>query len=80
MGILKTAGVREFECGFFAVVENTSLYADIRGVSLGEAAAIFSDKAETVQLWFNEEYHAHFTALAALIPQTDSIKVCLRKE
>ena len=45
-----------------------------------EVAAIFSNPAETAQLWFENDYAAGFTKLLAVIDDEDAIRVVLGKE
>ena len=81
MDELITATGRKISCDYFNHNQPVP-HADIQisGVSVAEAASIFSDRRETEQLWYGNQYIAHYTRLVAIIPDSDSIRVVLGKE
>ena len=52
----------------------------VLGVSLVEAATVFSNPAETVQLWWEKQYLAQHTKVVAIVPEGDAIRIVLGKE
>ena len=81
METLKTATGKEFLCDYFnPFLPAAQVNIRIIGSQLVEVATIFSDPSETVQLWCGSEYLAHYTHLDAIIPESDAIRVVLRKE
>ena len=52
----------------------------IQNKSVAEIASVFSNPAETVQMWFGNDYAAGFTKLLAMIDDGDAIRVVLGKE
>lgn len=78
---IKTATGKELDCSYVTTMRDPDqAYIRICGRSLAEVAAVFSDPAETMQLWFGETYLAQYTRLIALIPEDGCIRVCLAKE
>lgn len=78
---LKTATQREYNCDSFVFIETPSrLYIRIQGESLATVAAVFANPAETMQLWWCDQYVAHHTKLIAIVPEMDAIRVVLGKE
>lgn len=78
---LKTATGKTFDCDYF----NPFPPADqvnirVLGVSLVQVATVFSNPAETVQLWYAQQYLAHHTKVLAIVPEGDAIRVVLGKE
>lgn len=78
---LKTATGKTFDCDYF----NHFPPADqvnirVLGVSLVQAATVFSNPAETVQLWYEKQYLAQHTKVLAIVPEADAIRVVLGKE
>ena len=81
MNYLTTATGRKIPCDYFNPNEQI-FQVDIQvfGLSVSEAAVIFSNKSETAQIWFGNQYLANHTRLVAIIPSSDSIRVVLGKE
>ncbi|MCI7807948.1 hypothetical protein MR626_01440 [bacterium] len=80
MDILKTATGKKFDCDFACVLPEMGIaYFRIRNVSLAEIASVFSNPAETIQLWYNDMYIAQYSVLDALIPESGAIRVNLRR-
>lgn len=81
MNELITATGRKIPCDYFNPNQPIpQVDIQISGVSVAEAASIFSDRRETEQLWYGNQYLAHYTRLVAIIPDSDSIRVVLGKE
>ena len=81
MEYLTTATGRKISCDYFNPNQPVpQVDIQISGVSVAEAASIFSDTRETEQLWYGNQYLAHYTRLVAIIPDSDSIRVVLGKE
>ncbi len=80
MPLLRTASGKEFQCDYFNDMEELgTLYIRIQYSSLAEVAATFGNPAETVQLWYGEEYAALYTKLTAIIPESGCIRVNLQR-
>lgn len=81
MEFLITATGRNISCDYFNPNQPIpQVDIQISGLSVTEAAAIFSDRHETEQLWYGNQYLAHYTQLVAIIPDGKSIRIVLRKE
>ena len=48
--------------------------------SMQEVSRVFSDPAETAQMWFESDYAAGFNKLLAVIDDGDAVRVVLGKE
>lgn len=78
---LTTATGRKISCDYFNPNQPVpQVDIEINGLSVAEAASIFSNKEETVQLWYGSQYLANYTRLVAIIPSYYSIRVVLGKE
>ena len=81
MDELITATGRKISCNYFNPNQPVpQVDIQISGVSVSEAASVFSDKEETKQLWYGNQYLAQYTRLVAIIPDSGSIRVVLGKE
>lgn len=77
---LITATGKEFACDYFNQFEPTrQLSIQIYNIPFAQAAAIFSDPKETVQLWFENQYASNYTTLLSMSPVGDSIRVMLTR-
>lgn len=78
---LKTATGKTFDCDYFNPFQPANqVNLRVLGVSLVEAATVFSNPAETVQLWWEKQYLAQHTKVIAIVPEGDAIRVVLGKE
>lgn len=78
---ITTATGKTFDCDYFNPFPPANqVNIRVLGVSLVQAATIFSNPAETVQLWFGNQYLAQHTKVVAIVPETDAIRVVLGKE
>ena len=81
MEYLTTATGRKISCDYFNPNQPVpQVDIQIPGLSVSEAASIFSDRRETEQLWYGNQYLAHYTRLVAIIPDSKSIRIVLGKE
>ena len=81
MDKLKTATEKEFDCDYFnPFPEAGQINIRVIGKPLVYVATVFSDKSETVQLWWETAYAAGYTKLVAIVPEGDAIRVVLGKE
>lgn len=81
MDKLKTATGKEFDCDYIAAIPSPAqAYIRICNLPLADVATIFSNPAETIQLWYGENYIANHTRLIAIVPESGAIKVVLGKE
>lgn len=81
MDTLKTATGKIYSSDYLATIPSPpQAYMTIIGAPMTEVATVFSDPAETVQLWHGENYLAQYTRLVALVPENGAIKVVLAKE
>ena len=81
METLKTATGKQFMCDYFnhcPPVHRCNIR--ILESSIVEVAAVFSNPAETVQLWCGDQYVAHYTRLVNIAPEDNAIRVVLGKE
>ena len=78
---IKLASGMELECDLMSHSQKRR-QATIRILNkpMSEVAVIFSNPAETAQLWFENDYAAGFTKLLAVIDDEDAIRVVLGKE
>ena len=78
---LITATGKEIKCDYFnPFVPLGHLYIRVLGLPLVEVAQIFGNPAETVQLWWGNEYVANHTQIVNIMPEDDAIRVTLGKE
>lgn len=78
---IKTATGKEFDCIYFNPFPPMGqVNISIVNESFTELASVFSDTAETVQLWYGKQYLAHHTKLLAVVNDGDAIRVVLGKE
>lgn len=78
---LTTATGKTFECDYFNPFPPAN-QVNIRvfGINLVEAATVFSNPAETVQLWCVNQYLSQHTKVVAIVPEGDAIRIVLEKE
>lgn len=81
MDELITATGRKIPCDYFNPNQPVpQVDIQISGISVSNVASIFSDRRETEQLWYGNQYIAHYTRLVAIIPDSNSTRVVLGKE
>lgn len=81
MDQLKTATGKTFDCTYFnpfppAGEANISIV----NASFVTLATVFSNPAETVQLYYMDQYLAYHTKLIAIVNDGDAIRIVLGKE
>lgn len=76
-----TATGKFFLCDYFNSF-SPAQQVNIRIVAapVSAVATVFGNKAETVQLWYGDQYLAGYTKLVAIVPESDAIRVVLQKE
>lgn len=78
---IKTACGKQFDCDYFSSITSPSrAYIRICNSRIADVATVFSNYAETCQLWYGEHYLAQYTHLVAIVPEAGAIKVVLSKE
>lgn len=78
---IKTATGKTFSCDYFNPFPPAGqVNISIVNESFVTLASVFSNPAETVQLWYGDEYLAHHTKLIAIVNDGDAIRVVLGKE
>lgn len=78
---LTTATGNTFDCDYFNPFPPANqVNLRVLGISLAEAATVFSNPAETVQLWWEKQYLAQHTKVVAIVPEGDAIRIVLGKE
>ena len=78
---LKTATGKQFDCDYFnPFPQGGQVNLRILNASLVEVASVFGNPAETVQLWWGQQYLAHHTRVVAIVPEVDAVRVVLGKE
>lgn len=81
MDYLATATGRKITCDYFNPNQPVpQVDIQISGLSVVEAASVFSDRRETEQLRYGKQYLAHYTRLVAIIPSEKSVRIVLGKE
>lgn len=81
MDKIKTATGKEFDCDYLATIPTPAqMFFRVLNTPLATVATVFNNSNETVQLWFGENYIAHYTHLVAIVPEADAVKVVLAKE
>ena len=81
MSDLITATGKVFECDYFNPCPQVGqLNLRVLNTSLANAAAVFSDKRETIQMTWETQYAAQYTKLIAIVPEMDAVRVVLGKE
>lgn len=77
---VKMASGRQLDCDYMDHSErHRQANVRILNTPIHEIAKVFSDPAETAQLWFGNDYAAGFTKLLSLIDDGDAIRVVLGK-
>ena len=82
---LKTATGKEFDCDYFnPFPEAGQINIRVLGKPLVYVATVFSDKEETIQLYYgsemNGQYESGYTKLISIVPEWNAIRVVLGKE
>lgn len=78
---LTTATGKTFDCDYFNPFPPAGqVNIRVLGTSLVQAASVFGNPAETVQLWYEGQYLAQHTKVIAIVPESDAIRVVLGKE
>ena len=73
MDKLKTASGKEFDCDSFNFAPTLNrAYIRVSHLSLVTA--------ETVQLWYGDQYLSQYTTLLSIKPEGNAIRIALRKE
>ena len=81
MDKLKTATGKEFDCDYFNPFPPIGqINLRVLNVPLVTAVTVFSNPAETIQMWCGEQYAAQYTNLVAIVPEGNAIRVVLGKE
>lgn len=81
METIKTATGKQFKCDYFNPFPPANqVNIRILGVSLVDAASVFGNPAETVQLFCGKQYLSHHTKVKAIVPEGDAIRIVLEKE
>ena len=81
MDTIKTASGKTFETDYFNPCPPVGqVNLRILGASVAQVAAVFSNPAETVQLYCGNQYIAYYTKLVALVPEGNAVRVVLGKE
>lgn len=78
---LKTATGKQYDCDYFNPFPPAGqVNIRVLGISLVEAATVFSNAAETVQMWWGNQYLAHHTKVVAIVPEAGAVRIVLGKE
>lgn len=78
---LKTATGKEFPCDYFNPCPPVGqLNLRVLSTPLATVATVFSNPAETIQLWHESQYAAGYTRLVAIVPEVEAVRVVLGKE
>lgn len=78
---LKTATGKTFDSDYLSTIPYPQrAYIRVLNAPIAEVAAVFSNPAETVQLWHGQHYLAQYTRMVSIMPESNAVKVCLAKE
>ena len=78
---LKTATGKTFDCSYFNPFSPAGqVNISILNASFVTLASVFSNPAETVKLWYGDQYLAYHIKLIAIVNDGDAIRVVLGKE
>lgn len=78
---LTTATGKTFDCDYFNFFPPAGqVNIRVLKISIVDAATVFSNPAETVQMWWGKEYVSHQTKVVAIVPEGNAIRVVLGKE
>lgn len=81
MDQLRTATGKVFDCTYFNPFPPMGqVNISIVNASFYTLAAVFSNPAETVQMWCGNQYLSYHTKLTAIVNDGDAIRVVLEKE
>lgn len=81
MDKLTTATGKTFDCDYFNPYPPMGqVNIRVLAISLVQAASVFGNPAETVQLWYEGQYLAQHTKVIAIVPESNAIRVVLGKE
>lgn len=81
MDQLRTATGKVFDCTYFNPFPPMGqVNISIVNASFSTLAAVFSNPAETVQMWCGNQYLSYHTKLIAIVNDGDAIRVVLEKE
>lgn len=80
MESIRTATGKEFPCDYVTVIDlPPRMTIRISGTPLATLASVFGDPMETAQLWYENQHFDGYTALQAIIPEGNVIRVVLGK-
>ena len=78
---LTTGTGKQYACDYFNPFPPANqVNIRVLDTSLVEAVTVFGNPAETVQLWWGNQYLAHHTKVVAIVPEGNAIRVVLGKE
>ena len=77
--MIKTASGKEYTCAFCGMASAGVLYVVLLGISMAEAATVFSNSNETIELVYGETRYSNFTVLINLINENGGVRVSLRR-
>lgn len=81
METVKTATGKEFSCEYISTIPYPArAYIRIPNTPLSEIAAVFSDPAETAQLFYCEHCIEGYTRLMSLVNEDNAVRVVLSKQ
>lgn len=78
---IRTATGKTFHCDYFNPFPTANqVNLRVLGVSLVEAATVFSNPKETVLLFCGNQYLSQHTKIVAIVPEGNAIRIVLGKE
>lgn len=81
MDKVKTATGKEFDCDSFNYSPALNrAYIRVLHSSLVTVAKVFSNSAETAQLWYGDMYLSQYSELLSIKPEGDAIRIALRRK
>ena len=75
---IKTATGKVIDCDFAVTIPSPpQLFLNLYNITFVQAAAVFSNANETIQLWHENRYFAHYTKLLSVAQDGDMIQVTM---
>ena len=77
--MIKTASGKEYTCAFCGLASAGVLYVVLPDISIVEAAAIFGNSNETIELTYGDQIYRGFTVFVNFVNEDGGIRVSLRR-
>lgn len=78
--MIKTASGKEFNCAFCGLASAGVLYVVLPDISIAEAATVFGNSNETIELTYGGQIYKGFTVFENFVAENGGIRVSLRRQ